>query len=210
MKKTGRLAVLGASGHGKVVADAALLVGWKDVVFFDDALPALTAVGPWQVTGNSHSLRAQASDYDGLVVAIGDNVTRLEKMAMFSELGLPAVTIIHSSSIISEFARIGQGSVVCAGAVINPFAEIGRGAIINTGATVDHDCKVADGVHISPGAHLGGAVQVGRATWIGLGASVKQCIRIGEHSIVGMGAVVVCDVPSGVTVVGVPARKIRT
>ena len=207
MKKSGRLALLGASGHGKVVADAALLSGWEEIVFFDDAWPGVSCVGHWPVIGHSQCLIEQASKYDGVVVAIGDNGIRLEKLTLFQELGLPLVTIIHPSSVISQYARIGKGSVVCAGAVINPFAEIGCGSIINTAATIDHDCKIADGVHVSPGAHLGGGVQVGKSTWIGLGASIKQCIRIGEDSIVGMGAVVVRDVPSGVTVVGVPARE---
>jgi hypothetical protein len=40
-----RLAILGASGHGKVVADAAGLAGWDEVVFFDDAWPGLTQNG---------------------------------------------------------------------------------------------------------------------------------------------------------------------
>ena len=33
------LAILGASGHGKVVAEIAELQGWKKIVFFDDAFP---------------------------------------------------------------------------------------------------------------------------------------------------------------------------
>lgn len=174
MKKSGRLALLGASGHGKVVADAALLSGWEEIVFFDDAWPDVFCVGPWPVIGNSQCLIDQVSKYDGVVVAIGDNGTRLEKLKLFHELGLPLVTIIHPSSIISQYARVGKGTVVCAGAIINPFAEIGCGSIINTAATIDHDCKIADGVHVSPGAHLEGGVQVGKSTWIGLGASIKQ------------------------------------
>jgi len=207
MKKSGRLALLGASGHGKVVADAAVLAGWEEVVFFDDAWPDVSCVGPWPVIGNSQCLVENVSTYDGVVVAIGNNGIRLEKLMLFQKLGFPLVTIIHPSSVVSQYSRIDKGSVVCAGVVINSFAEIGCGSIINTSATIDHDCKIADGVHVSPGAHLGGGVQVGKATWIGLGATVKQCIRIGEDSIVGMGAVVVRDVPSGVTVVGVPARE---
>jgi sugar O-acyltransferase (sialic acid O-acetyltransferase NeuD family) len=209
MKKSGRLALLGASGHGKVVADAALLAGWGEVIFFDDVWPDVFSAGPWPVIGNSQCLIEQNSKYDGVVVAIGENGSRLKKMTLFQELGLPIVTIIHPSSVISQYARVGKGTAVCAGAVINPFAEIGCGSIINTAATIDHDCKIADGVHVSPGAHLGGGVQVGKSTWVGLGATIKQGIQIGENSIVGMGAVVVCDVPSGVTVVGVPAREMR-
>lgn len=209
MKSNGRLAILGASGHGKVVADAALLSGWDSVAFFDDAWPAVSEVGLWPVVGDSNSLTEQVSKYGGVAVAIGDNVIRLEKLRLFESSGLQPVTVIHPSAIISSFALIGAGTVVCAGAVINPFAEIGFGCIVNTGATVDHDCRIGDGVHISPGAHLGGGVQVGRATWIGLGACVKQCVRIGEDSIVGMGAVVIRDVSAGVTIVGNPAREIE-
>src|SRR5690606_24126355 len=44
-----RLAILGASGHGKVVADCAELCGWSVVEFFDDAWPGSgpTACGQW-------------------------------------------------------------------------------------------------------------------------------------------------------------------
>jgi sugar O-acyltransferase (sialic acid O-acetyltransferase NeuD family) len=209
MQGNRRLAILGASGHGKVVADAALLVGWQEVAFFDDAWPGVSMVGPWPVIGGSEQLVEEVAAFDGVMVAIGDNAVRLGKLGLFEEKGLKPATIIHPSAVISDYASVGKGSVVCAGAVVNPFAEIGYGCIINTGATVDHDCMVADGVHVSPGAHLGGGVRVGHVTWIGLGACVKQCICIGEESIVGMGAVVIRDVRSGVTVFGNPAREIR-
>jgi hypothetical protein len=45
-----RLAILGASGHGKVVADTALSAGWAEVVFFDDGWPGLQANGHWWET----------------------------------------------------------------------------------------------------------------------------------------------------------------
>jgi sugar O-acyltransferase (sialic acid O-acetyltransferase NeuD family) len=203
-----RLAILGASGHGKVVADAALMAGWVDVFFFDDAWPELTELGPWQVIGNTSKLLLDATDFNAVVVAIGNNVIRLEKQQELEERGIQLVTIIHPSAIVSSYSKIGNGSVVFAGAVINAFAIIGCGCIINTGSTIDHDCLLADGVHISPGAHLAGMVIVGKATWIGIGASVKHGIHIGDNVMVGAGAAVVHDIESGVTVVGVPAREL--
>ena len=202
-----KLAILGASGHGKVVADAALLAGWVEVLFFDDAWPALTELGPWQVIGNTSKLLLYAECFDGVVVAIGNNIIRLEKQLELEEKGMQLVTIIHPSAIVSAYAKIAHGSVVFAGAVINAFAIIGCGCIINTGSTIDHDCLLADGVHISPGAHLAGMVTVGKAAWIGIGASVKQGIHIGDSVMVGAGAAVVHDIEPGLTVVGVPARK---
>jgi len=208
MTKKRQLAILGASGHGKVVGDIALLTGWHEVAFFDDAWSSQSTVGPWSVKGDSECLLEQCAMYDGIAVAIGDNQTRLEKLRLFEQQGVELVTLIHPSAVLSCHACVGKGSVLCAGAVISPFTRVGNGCIINTGATVDHDCIIADGVHVSPGAHLGGSVRVGTASWIGIGACVKQNICIGESSIVGMGAVVIRDVLAGVIVVGNPAHEI--
>jgi acetyltransferase-like isoleucine patch superfamily enzyme len=43
-----------------------------------------------------------------------------------------------------------------------------------------------------------------------MGSIVIQCLSIGRQSVVGAGAVVLRDVPDGATVVGVPARVIKT
>ncbi len=200
------LGILGASGHGCVVADAALLSGWSAVRFYDDNWPTLQMVGAWPVVGDSTVLLSQASELDGVIVAIGDNVVRLR---WFSELmlhGAVLVSIVHPTAVISPFASIGDACTIAAQAVIGPFATVGHAAIVNTGATVDHHCRLANGVHVSPGAHLGGNVTVGEASWIGIGAAVRQLITIGSHAVVGAGAAVVADVPDGHVSVGVPAR----
>ena len=204
-----RLAILGASGHGRVIADAALAAGWEAVAFYDDAWPGVSASGPWQVVGRTADLRRDAAQLDGAVVGIGDNVTRLVKLRELLAGGALLVSVVHPDAVVSARAEVGQGSVLLAGAVLNPFARLGRGCIVNSGASVDHDCQLADGVHVSPGAHLGGGVRVGEASWIGIGASVIQGVSIGAGATVGAGAAVVDDVADGATVVGVPARPVR-
>lgn len=200
-----RLALLGASGHGKVVADAALASGWDSVEFFDDAWPQRSRNGPWTVTGDSAALMARLQEFQGVLVSIGDCVVRWEKHQALLAAGAALVTVVHPAATVSLRATLGLGTVVMAGAVVNIDALVGQAGIINTGATVDHDCQLGDAVHICPGAHLSGNVRVGRCSWVGVGAAVKQGMSLGDRVMVGAGAVVVRPVPDAQTVVGNPA-----
>jgi hypothetical protein len=74
-----RLAILGASGHGKVLADAAEKAGWRTITFFDDAWPEVTVNGSWELKGDMGVLMKSVAVYDGVFVTIGSNDTRLEK-----------------------------------------------------------------------------------------------------------------------------------
>jgi sugar O-acyltransferase (sialic acid O-acetyltransferase NeuD family) len=203
------LLILGAGGHGKVVADAALETGnWVEVVFLDDAWPEKKVNGCWPVVGNMQELPCWRDRCKDGVVAIGDNKLRMQFQAKLAAAGFNVVSVIHPAATVSRYATLGAGSVVFAGAVINVDATIGDGAIINTSATVDHDCILGVGVHISPGAHLGGGAKVGDCSWIGIGASVIHLASLGSNTIVGAGAVVLGDIPDGVTAIGMPARPV--
>lgn len=204
-----RLAILGASGHGRVVADCAGLCGWKEVVFFDDAWPELSSSSRWEVEGDFAALLKRLGEFSGVIVAIGDNACRLKKLSVLENAGAPIISLVHPGAIVSPFASVGRGTVVFAGAVINVDARVGDGVIINTGACIDHDCVLDDGVHVSPGAHLGGGVEVGERSWAGIGSCVRQYLKIGPDVMVGAGAAVVTDVKAGLTVVGVPARPVQ-
>lgn len=201
-----KLLIIGGGGHGKVVADAALLSGWDEVVFADARYPEQTQVRNWPVISTESALDKPMADIDGVVVAIGHNRTRIAIQQRLAKLGWPIVTIIHPRATVSPFAQIGAGSVLFAGAVVNVDAEVGAAAIINTGAVVEHDCVLGVGVHVSPNAALAGGVTVGDCTWIGMCACVRQLVKVGSDVVVGAGAVVVADVGDGATVVGIPAQ----
>lgn len=207
-KRTGGvLALWGAGGHARVVADGALSAGWAEVAFFDDGDADRT--GPWPISGTAADLLARAGAFDGVVVAVGDNDARLERSERLARAGGRLATVIHPRAVVSPRAEVGAGTVVLAGAVVNIGARLGRAVIVNTGATVDHDCVLEDGAHVSPGANLAGGVMVGRGAWIGLGAAVRQGVTVGDGAVVGAGAVVVRDVVGRTTVAGVPARILR-
>lgn len=200
--------IFGASGHGKVVADAAQGQGFRVMGFFDDApAPRGSKLLEIPVVGGRGLLREWCREHaiDAGIVAIGDNASRLAVAGALQAQGLRMVTVVHPGAIVAASARIGQGSVVMAGAVVNPDCIIGEHCIINTGACVDHDCQIGDAAHIAPGCRLCGGVRVGVGTLVGAGATVIPGISIGEHAVVGAGATVIRDVPPRAKVVGCPA-----
>lgn len=198
-----RLAIIGASGHGKVIADIARKIGYSEVVFLDDDA-TIHECGGYPVLGKS--IEAGMIEAD-VIVGIGNSGVR--KRIQDSIPNEKLTTLIHPDAVIAEDVVMGVGTVVMAGAVINPGVRIGKGCIINTCSSVDHDCDVGDYVHIAVGSHLCGTVSVGDGTWIGAGTTVSNNISICSGCMIGAGAVIVKNIDSAGTYMGVPARKIQ-
>jgi len=201
---TRKLAILGASGHGKVVAEIAEMNSYE-VVFFDDAFPQKNSIEHWPVLGKSIDLLKIINDFE-IMIAIGDNRVRYQKQTELYKAGAKFPVLIHPSATVSEYAAIGDGTVVMAGAVINAFAQVMCGSIINTCAVVEHDCKVYEFSHVSPNATLAGGCEVGKCTWLGAGTVVRQLVIVGSNVVIGAGSVVINNIPDDVVAVGVPAN----
>jgi sugar O-acyltransferase (sialic acid O-acetyltransferase NeuD family) len=206
--------IVGAGGHGAVVADAAHAAGrWHAIAFFDDHWPAQTQSRGHDILGDVATLRerlAGASPENAeVVVAVGDNTRRLELSQALAAAGARLATVIHPFSALSPSATLGPGTVVLAGTVLNAGARVGMACIINTRASIDHDCTIGDGVHICPGVSLAGHVTVHDLAWLGIGSSAIQGVTIGHSATVGAGAAVVRDVRPLHTVAGCPAREIK-
>lgn len=201
------LFILGASGHGKVIADIAEALGkWESIYFFDDAFPEKTSLGRYKIIGDTEALLKNHQGHN-VVVGIGNNDIRRMKHRILAEHNVSFATLIHPSAVVSNSASIGVGTVVMPRAVINSDSWIGISCIINTSSVVEHDCKINNFAHLSPNACLGGQVNVGEAAWVGLGSSIKHLVSIGDNATVGVGAAVVKNVVAHDVVVGVPAKS---
>lgn len=196
-----KLTIIGASGHGKVVADIARHCGYEEMEFLDDDT-SVTSCYDIPVAGTS--TRASQTEND-LFVAIGNARIRKRLMETYKYKVFPV--LVHPGAVIGGNVRIRDGTVVMAGAVINPCADIGKGVIINTCSSVDHDCVIHDYVHVAVGAHICGNVEIGEGTWIGAGSTVSNNVRICNGCIIGAGAVVLKDIDEPGTYIGVPAKR---
>lgn len=196
--------IIGASGHGKVIADIIEKSGDVVVGFLDDDTTLPETFLGYPVLGTVDEYR-NLLQYQ-FVIAIGNAAIR-ERIMKQMDIQVEWYTAIHPSAIIGRDVAIGEGTVIMAGAVINPYTTLGKGVIVNTCASVDHDNVIEDYAHISVGSHLAGTVHVGARTWIGIGATVSNNVSICEDCMIGAGAVVVKDIEEAGTYVGVPIRK---
>ncbi len=201
----GRIAIVGAGGHAKVVISTAIAAGYAIAGVFDDRqdLWGREVLGH-RVDGPAEA--ASGCSCDAAIVAIGQNADR---RAVAGRLQIPWATLIHPSAVVCSPDLLAEGTVVFAHAVLQPDSRVGCHVIINTGASVDHDCDIGDYVHIAPGVRLGGNVRLGSDCLMGIGAIAAPGTSIGALSVVGAGSVVITDVPSSTTVAGVPARPLK-
>ena len=116
--------------------------------------------------------------------------------------------------LVSQFARF------VTGIEIHPGARIGERLFIDhgLGVVIGETAEIGDDVLLYQGVTLGGTGNergkrhptLGNRVVIGAGASVLGNITLGDDVKVGAGSVVVHSVPAGSTVVGIPARVVRT
>jgi len=202
-----KLLIIGAGGHGKVIADIALKMNkWKSIEFLDDNENIKSAMGI-NVIGKSFDFVKYVENHD-IFVAIGNNSTREKLHEKLEAQGASIPVLVHPNAVIGEQVEFGAGSAVMAGVIINCCTKIGKGCIINTGATIDHDCFIEDFVHISPGVHLAGSVSIGKGIWLGIGSIVSNNVKISGNCTIGAGAVVVRDVVETGVYAGIPARRL--
>ena len=193
-----RLIIIGAGGHGRVIADMAMKLGYTDISFLDD-----NADGFWMgcsVAGKSCEILSFDDGSTDFVIGIGNNAVRKRIAEQYQ---VNWVTLVHPSAQTAIDVKLGVGTVVMAGAIINASARVGTHCIINSGAIVEHDNLIGDYVHLSPGVKLSGTVRVGKNTWLGTGACVINNISICDNVIVGAGAIVIRDISVKGTYYGV-------
>lgn len=99
--------------------------------------------------------------------------------------------------MIGASAKFGEGLVIMhpVGVVVNSKVTGGRNIVVESGVVI--------------GDEKGHAPILGNDIFIGAGAKIIGGITIGDRVKIGANAVVVKDVPSDVTVVGIPAKIIK-
>ncbi len=138
------LLIVGAGGHGKVVAEIAADCGYEKVDYLDDNSP--------EAIGKLHDLEKFADQYEYAFVGIGNNKLRGELIEKLESVGYQVPVLIHPTAYISRTAKIEKGTVVEPKAIVNANTVVSSGCIISVGSIVDHDVVIEQYCHINAGA----------------------------------------------------------
>jgi acetyltransferase EpsM len=199
-----KLAIFGAGGAGREVAEWARECGYKSVTLVvDDVFFTNANINGFPCTPFSQMV---IKEFTWLVV-IADSLLReaivkkLENQAEFA-------TLIHPTARTQSISLIGEGVLVGPYAVVSNHVTIGRHVFINSNSYIGHDGIINDYVTISPYAVILGNCKIESHVFLGANSSIKEGTTISSGAVIGMGTVVINDLSNGVYV-GNPAKKLR-
>jgi sugar O-acyltransferase (sialic acid O-acetyltransferase NeuD family) len=164
-----KLLIIGAGGHGKVVAETALQSGQWDIAgFCDDTVPVGTIVMD-DISIIARLSEIEKISFDSFIVAIGNNQIRKDIFLKLRSRYQPA-TIIHPFTHVSVHSLIEEGCVILPGAVISYGVKIGADCIIGSNVHIDHDGTIGAHCHIGNGSSIGSNsyISPGHTTQTGL------------------------------------------
>ena len=211
-----KVVILGAGGLGREVLDVfmahnAVKEEYEVLGFIDEKTEMKgKELNGYPVLGSFDYFSAIDTNSVYAICGVGRPAVRRKMARKAEKLGLKFCSIIHPSAILTPFVSLGTGVVITAGCIITNQVKIGNHVYVNLNVTIGHDSVLNDFCNIAPGCCISGDVHVGTGCHIGTGTSTIQGVNIGEWSIVGAGTVIIRDVPSNATVVGVPAKVIKT
>jgi sugar O-acyltransferase (sialic acid O-acetyltransferase NeuD family) len=210
-----QIVILGAGGFGREVLDVLIaqnriLKKWEVLGFIDEN-PAKwgQVLNGYPVLGSFDWFSTVDSNKIKVICAVGDNRTRAKMVEKAKEMNLKFANVIHPTVVSTDFVKLGEGVIICAGCILTNQITIGNHVIINLDVTIGHDTVIEDYCNLNPGVHVNGGNKVCTGAYVGTGAVTIQDVTIGRWSVIGAGAVVIENIPDEVVAVGVPAKPVK-
>lgn len=205
------LIIVGASGFGREILQYiedinVVTPTWNFIGFIDDNLSALDGLKSGREIIDSIHEHTPIKDAM-YVCGLASPKLKMEIVALLKSKGAEFATVIHPTSRVSQYAKIGEGCVITPNSNVNTDSQLGDFVSV-LASGIGHDAKVGNFSTLSGHVAVNGHVEVGSEVYIGCGAIIAPGKKIGDRATVGMGSVVFTNVKSDTKVLGNPAKKI--
>ena len=208
------IVLIGAGGVGREVSLIIQQINeleqtWNLLGFIDDNTDNWgKVINGYSVIGGIDSLEFLSND-TYIVIAIANYKVKKNIVNKINNK-FKFATIVHPKVWIHDYMTVGEGTIIYEGAILTANIEIGNHVIISPKCGVGHDSIIKDYVSLLWKVNVSGNDLIEEGVMMGSGSTVIQGKKIGKGSIIGAGAVVVNDIESFSTAVGVPAKVIKS
>jgi sugar O-acyltransferase (sialic acid O-acetyltransferase NeuD family) len=205
--------IIGAGGVGREVSLIIekinkLKATWNLIGFIDDNINSWNKIiNGYQIIGGMDLLETLPLD-TYVVIAIA-NYNLKKKIVNKINNKFKFATIIDPKVYIHDYMTIGEGTIIYEGAIITANIQVGNHVIISPKCGVGHDSIIKDYVSLLWNVNISGNDVIEEGVMMGSGSTIIQGKKIGKGSIIGAGAVVIDDIDSFTTAVGVPAKVVK-
>lgn len=210
-----KIAILGSGGFAREVLCLIQDINkskqqYEILGFVDNKLAKGSMINGFPVIGNDSDI-INGSETISLALAFGEPHLKRKVANFYSSALFEFPSLIHPSVMIgsSEYVKIGKGCIICAGNILTTNIVLDDFVTLNLMCTVGHDTMIGAYSSFMPSVNISGEVKTGTCVYVGTGAKIINQLEIGDNTIVGAGAVVVKNLPSDCTAVGVPAKVIK-
>jgi sugar O-acyltransferase (sialic acid O-acetyltransferase NeuD family) len=207
-----KLILIGGGGHCKSCIDVIESTKKYEILgILDTPEKVGQSVLKYKIIGTDNNISEWVNDDVTFLITVGQIKNSFLRKKIFENLinnNAKIATIFSKNAIVSNYSKIGQGSIIMHHAVINADAIVGENAIINTKALIEHDAIIGNHCHISTGSIINGGCIIGNHVFIGSQAVIAQGVSICDNVVIGAGAVVVKPINTEGVYIGNPAQKI--
>ena len=185
---------------------------WEVIGFLDDVkYPEARVYHGLPILGTRELIPKLVSEGVQFVNNVSGHWTRTRKVAALLQAGGCRMPNIVHPAVDLSYVEMGQGCLLAEGVILGDHVKMGNYVTLRYGCIVSHDVVLEDYVMMAAGSVASGFSVLKKGCFVGAGATILgEKTILGEGSLVGAGAAVVGPVPDYVTVVGVPARPLRT
>ena len=212
------LVILGAGGMAREAYAYAISCGVEGVVFVDETIPdrstlkigtrSSLVINDWNAFTRDASLRS----FRQFVVGVGDPGLKRHLVGKALQAGLEAApTLIHDHAhVYGEDCVIGRGGILAPGCRLTTNIRLGDYVLLGINCAIGHDTIIGDYVSCYPGCQVSGNVTLGSGALLGTGTCVREKLTIADNVTAGAQSCIVKSIfDSGITVAGVPARRLN-